>query len=113
MNKRIKKLWIKALRGGEYKQARGCLRTKSGHCCLGVLTDIYRKIEHKGRWRRDDEWMAFIVDDETAEVTLPNTVVEWAGLRDIDPKLGGTRAARLNDSGKSFDYIADKIDKYL
>ena len=113
MNKRIKKLWIKALRSGEYKQARGCLRTKSDHCCLGVLTDIYRKATHEGRWRNLGTGMAFVVGDETEEVMLADTVVKWAALKETNPRLGQHRASVLNDSGKDFNYIADKIDKYL
>lgn len=40
MNKKIKKLWLKALRSGEYKQGKLALRIKNKYCCLGVLCDI-------------------------------------------------------------------------
>lgn len=37
--KKIKRKWLKALRSGEYKQARAALYVpaKAGFCCLGVL----------------------------------------------------------------------------
>lgn len=39
MNKRIKKLWVKALRSGKYRQARETMRSGHGanvsYCCLG------------------------------------------------------------------------------
>lgn len=30
-----------ALRSGKYKQSKGCLQNKSGHCCLGVSCEIF------------------------------------------------------------------------
>ena len=49
MKPEIKKLWVDALRSGEYKQAREVLRTNGGtsFCCLGVLTDLYCKSNNK------------------------------------------------------------------
>lgn len=41
MDKAIKTKWVKALRSGKYKQARGILKNSRGEmCCLGVLADI-------------------------------------------------------------------------
>lgn len=33
--------WIKALRSGEYRQARGRLQTERGYCCLGVACKVF------------------------------------------------------------------------
>lgn len=122
MNKRIKKLWIKALRSGRYKQGGGGLRpTEVTFCCLGVLCDVQRREDH-GRWRREKDGGEFVfegngttIDECPATGTLPLGTCAWAGLPDDgDPKLGRRyTAANLNDSGKSFDYIADRIEKYL
>lgn len=122
MNKRIKKLWIAALRSGEYKQAGGGLRpTKDTFCCLGVLCDIQRREDH-GQWRRENGSGEFMFigngrtfEGEPATGVLPLGTCEWAGLPDNgDPKLDKRNtAANLNDSGKSFNYIADRIEKYL
>jgi hypothetical protein len=40
------KLWVDALRSGEYKKSTGALRTRHGdrvgYCCFGVLCDLAR-----------------------------------------------------------------------
>lgn len=110
MNARVKKLWIKALRSGKYKQGRAALRSNGAFCCLGVLCDLHGKI-FKKRWTRNgsENW-AYAGDT----ATLPPVVMKWAGLDDDDPKLTrDKRAAMLNDSGKDFSYIADQIEARL
>lgn len=41
MDKKLKTKWLRALRSGKYKQARGAMRVRDGktvlYCCLGVL----------------------------------------------------------------------------
>lgn len=37
MDAELKAKWVKALRSGEFKQARGFLQKDGGYCCLGVL----------------------------------------------------------------------------
>lgn len=111
MNKRVKKLWIKALRSGEYEQATGALRINNTYCCLGVLCDLYRKQEHKGRWLRESaDTFQFLRTNSV----LPDTVVEWAGLPDENPTVRRTdNLASLNDGGKSFKQLANVIEKHL
>lgn len=112
MNKRIKKLWIKALRGGKYKQARGFLRRNGDaerFCCLGVLCDLYRK-EEGGAWSDH----VFEANGLYSSSVLPEPVHVWADLDDENPLLGRTAyATGLNDQGKNFNFIADRIEKYL
>jgi hypothetical protein len=56
MKENIAKMWVKALRSGEYKQVKNTLcgvrkDGDVGFCCLGVLTDLYmkdRKAKKKG-----------------------------------------------------------------
>jgi hypothetical protein len=51
MDKRIKRLWLAALRGGLYKQGRYYLRDKHNCCCpLGVLCDV---VDSSG-WRKEN-----------------------------------------------------------
>lgn len=38
-----RKLWVEALRSGEYEQTNGALRYEDKFCCLGVACDLYRK----------------------------------------------------------------------
>lgn len=110
MNQRIKKLWIKALRSGKYKQGEGYLKSTDRikrFCCLGVLCEVYRETEGKGRWR------GHYFGSQRTNV-LPTTVRKWAAIDKDDPELGRTRtASELNDIGKSFNFIAGRIEKYL
>jgi hypothetical protein len=110
MNKRIKKLWIKALTSGEYKQGKEQLRDGDRFCCLGVLCDIYGK--QKGvAWAGD----TFLGDFSA----LPRKVQKWAGLGESNPSLPDSKfqhasLAEQNDYAKSgFKRIAQLIEKYL
>lgn len=71
MNKRVKKKWLEALRGGEYKQGRGELEKDGKYCCLGVLTDLYCKAKRVKKKVKER-----LLDD----VIPPKEVVEWADL---------------------------------
>lgn len=111
MNKRIKKLWIRALRSGRYSQGKHSLRTNSDYCCLGVLCDLYRKQTGQGKW--SDRVFSVTRNDYSAS-RLPVAVAKWAELEESNPLLGRRLyASDLNDDGKSFGYIADRIEKYL
>ena len=126
MNRDVKKLWLEALRGGEYRQARSELRsaTKGWYCCLGVLCDLHRKA-HPGTftWKRKlllgsadgkKRWWHL---DEVGE--LPFEVRQWAGLSGADPTVafgqsGESRAlSDINDSGSDFEVIANLIEEQL
>lgn len=113
MDAKVKRLWLKALRSGKYKQGQGRLRRGSKFCCLGVLCDLHAKAT-KDKW---DEGDGELYEYRGANATLPEAVAEWARINDDDPRLGpyrtSKRAAAINDSGKDFSYIADRIEKYL
>lgn len=125
MNKRVKKLWIKALRSGKFRKTKNMLRSVSrggneSYCCLGVLTELYRReIPRRGKWLEDSaEFIPAHDPSDSNSTELPQCVQRWAGLGKPDPELGvicGSMrsAAGLNDGGKSFNYIADRIEKYL
>ena len=118
MNKNVKRLWLEALRSGEYKQGRGLLRDGNKYCCLGVLCDIYRQ-RVGGSWfgiytvfhdRRGDENASF----------LPRDVGRWAELP-LRPNVEGVLLSSLNDgvaepycaTRLNFDEIADLIQEHL
>jgi hypothetical protein len=115
MNKRIKKLWIKALRSGKYEQQQSALRVVEdgdvlGYCCLGVLCEVYRRSTGHGKWAHS----TFSVGGAESMSQLPDPVCEWAGIEERNPKLGRIKTAiTLNDQGKPFTFIADRIEKYL
>lgn len=82
MKKELKRLWIEALKSGEYEQGEGALKVsqkydamtdaatilpKAQYCCLGVLADVAIKngflVEYEGKWvgetffiRLPDDW---------------------------------------------------------
>lgn len=81
-----------------------------GYCCLGVLCEVYRRSTRQGKWTHS----TFTVDGSGSMSQLPDPVRAWAEIDDCNPKLGRTASAiSLNDNGKSFAFIADRIEKYL
>ena len=113
MNKTVKNKWIEALRSGEYEQGICSLRKDNKYCCLGVLCDLYGK-------ENDTPWVKYVSEEEFRFLGhnkwLPKEVRDWAGVdynRVSLPKCIGDRTdlVQLNDSGCSFDYIADVIEE--
>lgn len=115
MKLKIKEKWVKALRSGKYKQAKGYLLKregglsnkgkKIGYCCLGVLTDLYCK--ERG-YKFDN------ITKRHGNAVLPDTVAKWAGLSNSNPQIGVRDASELNDKdNKTFPQIAKLIDKHL
>jgi hypothetical protein len=110
--------WARALKSGKFKQTKGALCDQNGHCCLGVLVELYHK-EYDTTWNQKSHLME---GDQRAKgfkgcvLTLPGVVMEWAGIRDEEGSFfeDGTRAssslARMNDmEGKTFPELADVI----
>lgn len=123
---------LAALRSGEYTQGKGSLRTggegdEPKHCCLGVACDVYRKETGQGEWRHveDTEWRFYTPDGLWAWAALPKAVAEWYGVSwsemigggDLKVKPPGPVNERyvsyLNDTGRSFEEIADLIEEQL
>lgn len=146
MNPRVKKKWTDALDSGEYVQCTENLKEsiideeteeyteEVGHCCLGVLTDLYIEETGLGNWV--DESSCFKFSDNVNNSTLSEKVAEWAGLKHKDhmdmecgatfgsttydpiiaPRAGSKRkstAAGRNDTGSSFKQIAEFIKRNL
>ncbi len=127
MKKEIKKLWVKALRSGEYKKGQFQLKSVDGQrfCCLGVLTDLYIKKES-----RKTGWNGSAGFDSGA-AALPPKVMKWAGLTERDPQVKTKDKAIVDLSGydetnqtatlslindrtnKGFRSIATLIEKHL
>jgi hypothetical protein len=157
MKEEVAKKLVEAARSGKYKQTRGCLRStkkvveagidvseeRSCFCILGILCDLFANEHSFAYWKRSTfagrptPEMLFVLDvtdsDQKVEKcafesVLPQTVVEWAGLKsqagmfevtndmvdDLPGQLGMTEALmNLND-----DYywdlhrIADFVEKH-
>lgn len=103
MDEQIKKQWVEALRSGKYKQGREYLRTELSkgtynYCCLGVLCDI----------KDECIWNSQYYNYPYMEFPC-YTILDWA-------KLDSNTAqdlADMNDSGASFEEIADWIETNL
>lgn len=109
MNDNAQKLVI-ALRSGEFEQTQGHLRDESGHCCLGVACELYRR-EVGGEWKNN----GFIVPGSSfaEHFALPQPVRAWLGFRDDIGTYDADESEALtddNDDGKSFASIADIIE---
>lgn len=98
MNEQIKQQWIGALTSGEYNQTTDCLNDGKGMCCLGVLTDLYRK-EHGGEWKLSINAAKFgegryalsgpeMSELDANEITsTPMCVQVWADLEECIPQI--------------------------
>ena len=119
MNKRIKEIWLAALRSGKYHQAKQVLRWvdlsgKTSFCCLGVLCDLV-KDEVGGEWVEDEDLsrashsVDFQLGDSSEESMPPGRILD-------DCELTHGKAeelARMNDDGYSFADIAAHIEAHL
>lgn len=119
------KMWLNALRSGEYIQGRDALATMTSegvaYCCLGVACDLYRK--------NADDPLFTVKEAADSEGTgcgtlmfageenyLPDRVMEWLGMHDERgtywDNLHGrnTDLSVKNDSGASFKEIAQILE---
>lgn len=118
MNKDIKSQWVDALRSGKYTQGRGALRDKNDHfCCLGVLSELAAEagVVEASQISKRNGWNYI---DVTGPATYSYTqiigaVAQWAGMDEVERVFCNQTLASDNDSGMSFDDIADKIEQEL
>ena len=104
--KKARSEWVKALRSGKYRQGTHVLRSPVDEtcCCLGVACDLYEDLEDNpmAKWEARSGWM-FLGHIST----LPNQVGRWLGI--TRPSFSEHLSA-MNDSGKTFEKIADHIE---
>lgn len=108
MKPEIKAKWLEALRGGEYRQAKGALRKANRFCCLGVLCNLHALAHPKiaARECSPTQYMG-----ETG--FLPTAVQKWADIGHRGFLPDGLSLTTLNDNGETFKEIADVIEKQL
>jgi hypothetical protein len=104
MNNNMKKVLV-ALRSGDYKQTKGTLQNLEGHCCLGVMCEVYEK--ETGNTVKRYEGMV-----RDASLVSHPKVKEWVGLVESSGNTSSKGAlVFLNDvEGYSFSQIADFIE---
>jgi hypothetical protein len=121
MNKENMQKWVAALRSGDYTQARSVLRKKDTNemCCLGVLCDLYTKANDDGKWidktdvvDANSSTLGQVFNYEGSEFVgmPPRDIIAWSGLsvNRYDSFWGAL--AESNDTGSTFEEIADKIE---
>lgn len=110
----IRKQWVNALRSNEYEQGGGRLKNGRKFCCLGVLCDLAVKAG-RGRWSDDDTFID--TNGDLNSLGLTTNMANWVGCGQPDALVrlrGQTYSlADLNDTGTSFNEIADLIEKDL
>lgn len=82
MKKSIANKWVKALRSGKYTQTKNNLADGVGHCCLGVLCELYIKDTKNNIKIKDKSSLVTFFDGESE--VLPPCVMKWAGMNCID-----------------------------
>lgn len=94
--------WTSALRSGLYQQTRNRLQDENGYCCLGVACKIF--ISQEKQLLENDRIIGSLPFHQPA---TPQWIraVEAIVVSRLGITLGG-----LNDSGKSFEEIADILE---
>jgi hypothetical protein len=93
--------WISALKSGKFKQSFGVLSNNEGYCCLGVLCKI---VDDNRRFKPHETHP----DRNTMSIVgLKNMGGYFGDNEDIDKDKYLTN---LNDSGKTFEEIAEIIE---
>jgi hypothetical protein len=118
--KRQIETWVRALRSGEYEQARHVLQKGEKFCCLGVACDIFipniKKLTYRGRLvgsvpstqLHSPEWLTLIDNN-----FYLNTGVY---LHNLNDGIGNGRTHvnvdenELRDLRYTFDEIADLLE---
>lgn len=112
MNQEVKKLWVDALRSGDYKQCKEQLRDENNKfCCLGVLCNLHA-IAHPTIAAQQENKTEYI-----GQKALPSQLVyHWAGLPvNTCVTINGYIAClqNHNDDGRTFKQIAKAIEEQL
>jgi hypothetical protein len=100
MDAELKAKWVKALRSGEFKQGKGCLKEGERYCCLGVLARVAGLQITEGEGIKGAKGYTPLAELVTGAPTEDCEIL--------------TRLWRMNDTlGKSFPEIADYIEREL
>lgn len=96
----IRALWFEALRSGEYRQTRHCLRDRRGFSAMGVACDLIGK-RYGITWRHMER-VAGILGNYT---TMPKAFLKLLGIDAKEAEF----IEKLSDNGRSFDEIANYV----
>ena len=113
------------LRSGKYPQGKGRLCADGRYCALGVLCELAIKegVDIKTatiRYAQTEDW-EFVREYDGETSGVPDSVIEWAGMRhwnifggikDLHPNIISPDIAILSDLGRPFDWLADLIEEH-
>jgi hypothetical protein len=108
MNELIAKMWVNALRSGEYQQGKGTLHNQdtNTYCCLGVLCDLYVQETNN----RDSYCQQRMLSDSSIVTafgntvgTLPNQVLIWSGVNDDNGRFKYSKPIPSSDGTAYFN----------
>ena len=121
MKKTNKKIWVRALRSGQYKQGSGYLCRDGKYCCLGVAFDVlvddnwHRELSYSNIWGVTGTERLMSIDDKvltesyTDECMLTREVLDKIQLS----QKHADKLAQMNDTGATFEDIASWIEKNI
>lgn len=105
--------WVAALRSGEYKQGRGCMRNKfDAYCCAGVLCDVYSKTVSPLIIKKAGDRYAFKMGKYDTSFTgvIPDEILK--NLKEQFPEFQEGILYRMNDYQHfTFDEIANYLEE--
>lgn len=103
MKKELAMKWVKALKSGKYKQAKGSLRSRKNDsfCCLGVACDL---LVNKVAWSLNNP-ESKLVEFGSFKGVLPDSIQDYYGLDSID---GSFERLPKQKAIKIFNKMADK-----
>jgi len=118
MKREVANIWVTALRSGKYKQGMGYLNKNNKFCCLGVLCEIAPANELQIHKQLNLDYMTYSAGGNKINKVgrfPPVAILKWANIsldyRTYIPELD-KKLWQLNDTGYTFDQIADIIEKY-
>lgn len=115
MKPEFKKVWVEALRSGEFEQGRGRLRnSEGGYCCLGVACVAWSRALLPTIILEDrpdlESQMKVTFEGSSNFITTPSSIDKAVGLE----ATATNELILMNDEqGKSFAEIADYIEANL
>lgn len=104
MKAETKAVWVAALRSGNYQQGQSWLRVGDQFCCLGVFCDLFGG----GQWIR--KGLTYIYRYQGNELScdiLPEMCYQHGFYFGDSHQL-----CQLNDTGNTFQQIADYIEAH-
>ena len=125
VNKAAMRLWVDALRSGDYGQTTGVLCNGKDYCCLGVACEVAIKdgvdvlrTPKAGECGVSGCGTCASVSYDGEGAVLPSSVCQWLGISALNPTLKApgecgvtATASTANDTHKwSFAQIADAIE---